>query len=207
MSWDKILKACAGVLGAIAGLLGEWNMLLTVLACFMVIDYLTGLIVAWRGKSPKTESGGVSSRAGFDGLIRKFFIMVVVLVATLLDRAIGNSAAIFQTAATFYYIANEGISILENTSLMGVPYPAFIKNALDTLKDKGNQGDIPTEARPRPVPSSPDKDDAETAAEANADNASDAIANADAEELCVDDDGEPAADPTDHPPDDDILDD
>lgn len=138
MSWDNITKALAGMLGAAAGLLGEWNVLLTVLAVFMVVDYLTGLIVAWRGKSPKTESGGVSSKAGFDGLIRKFFIMVVILVATLLDVAIGNSTRVFQTAATMYYIANEGISILENTALMGVKYPAFIIKALEALRDKSD---------------------------------------------------------------------
>lgn len=140
MNWDKVVKALAGVAGAAAGLVGEWNVALTILAVLMVIDYLTGLICAWRGRSPKSESGGVSSRVGFDGLIRKFFIMVVVLVATLLDIAIGNERRVFQTAATMYYIANEGISILENTSLMGVPYPAFIRNALDTLKDKGDSG-------------------------------------------------------------------
>lgn len=138
MTWDKILKTLAGMLGAAAGLLGEWNVLLTILAVFMVIDYVTGLIVAWRGKSPKTESGHVSSRAGFDGLIRKAFIMVIVLVATLLDVAIGNASRVFQTAATMYYIANEGISILENTALMGVKYPVFIIRALEAVRDKND---------------------------------------------------------------------
>ena len=138
MSWDRILKTLAGIMGAAAGLLGEWNVLLTILAVFMVIDYVTGLIVAWRGKSPKTESGHVSSRAGFDGLIRKAFIMVIVLVATLLDVAIGNASRVFQTAATMYYIANEGISILENTALMGVKYPSFIIRALEAMRDKND---------------------------------------------------------------------
>lgn len=138
MSWDNITKALAAMVGAAAGLLGEWNVLLTVLAIFMATDYLTGLIVAWRGKSPKTVTGGVSSKAGFDGLIRKFFIMVVILVATLLDVAIGNSTRVFQTAATMYYIANEGISILENTALMGVKYPKFIIKALEALRDKSD---------------------------------------------------------------------
>ena len=140
MSWDNITKALAAAAGAVAGLLGEWNVLLTILAILMLTDYLTGLIVAWRGKSPKTEGGGVSSKAGFDGLIRKFFIMVVILVATLLDVAIGNSTRIFQTAATMYYIANEGISILENTALMGVKYPVFIEKALETLREKNDKG-------------------------------------------------------------------
>ena len=143
MSWDNVTKTLAAALGAVAGLLGEWNVLLTILAILMLTDYLTGLIVACRGKSPKTEGGGVSSRAGFDGLIRKFFIMIVILVATLLDTAIGNATRIFQTAATMYYIANEGISILENTALMGVKYPIFIEKALEALREKNDrrQGD------------------------------------------------------------------
>lgn len=145
MTWDKALKYLAGIAGAAAGLLGEWNMLLTVLAWFMVIDYVTGLLVAWRGKSPKSETGGVSSKAGFDGLVKKFFIIIVVLVATLLDAAIGTERAIFQTAAATYYLANEGISILENTSLMGVPYPQFILKALETMRKKGDDGDRPEE--------------------------------------------------------------
>lgn len=150
MTWDKILKWLAGAVGAVAGLLGEWNVLLTILAIMMLLDYVTGLIVAWRGRSPKTETGGVSSKAGFDGLIRKFFIMVVVLVATLLDTAIGNSTRVFQTAATMYYIANEGISILENTALMGVKYPAFIRNALETLEKQSEQsGDKPSDVENR----------------------------------------------------------
>ncbi len=95
MSWDKITKFVAGLIGAAAGLLGGWTMLLTILAWFMVIDYATGLIVAWRGRSPKSEHGGVSSKVGFDGLIRKAFIMLVVLMATLLDRAIGNQSSVF----------------------------------------------------------------------------------------------------------------
>ncbi len=140
MNWEKITKAVAAVLGAAAGLLGEWNMLLTILAWFMVIDYVTGLLVAWRGKSPNSATGGVSSKASFDGLVKKFFIMLVVLVGTLLDRAMGSEQAIFQTAAALYYVANEGISILENTSLMGVPYPAVIKNALEAMKKKGDEG-------------------------------------------------------------------
>ena len=72
-------------------------------------------------------------------MIRKGFIMVVVLVATLLDTAIGNTTRVFQMAATTYYIANEGISILENTALMGVPYPAFILKALETMRERSDK--------------------------------------------------------------------
>ena len=138
MKWDEVTKTLAGIAGALAGLLGEWNVLLTILAIMMVLDYATGLIVAWRGKSPKTEGGGVSSVVSFDGLIKKAFIMIVVLIATLLDTAIGNSNHVFQTAAVMYYIANEGISILENTALMGVQYPKFVIKALETMREKND---------------------------------------------------------------------
>ena len=74
-------------------------------------------------------------------ILIKLFIMVVVLMATLLDTAIGNASRVFQTAATMYYIANEGISILENTARMGVAYPAVVVKALETLREKG-EGEI-----------------------------------------------------------------
>ena len=138
MKWDDVVKWMAGIAGALAGLLGEWNVFLTVLAIMMLLDYVTGLIVAWRGKSPKTEGGGVSSSVSFDGLIKKAFIMVVVLIATLLDTAIGNTTRVFQMAATMYYIASEGISVLENTALMGVRYPKFIMKALEAMRDSND---------------------------------------------------------------------
>jgi len=136
---EKIIKGFAAALGGVAGLLGEWNMLLTVLAWFIGIDYLTGLICAWRGRSPKTEGGGVSSRAGFDGLARKGLMLLIVLTATLLDRAVGTEGAVFQTAVTGYYIANEGVSILENSALLGVPYPDALKKGLEMVKKDGPQ--------------------------------------------------------------------
>ena len=137
-----ILKGGALVTGAAAGLLGEWNALLTTLAALMVLDYLTGVIVAWRGKSPKTENGGVSSKAGFDGLLKKAFIIVIVLIATILDRAINTGSMVFQTATVCYYIANEGLSVTENAALMGVPVPGTVKKALELFRKKSEiEGD------------------------------------------------------------------
>lgn len=133
--WDKVIKGVCAVGGAIAGIFGGWNTMLTLLAVAMAIDYMSGLIVAWTGKSPKSENGGVSSAVGFVGLAKKAFILLIVLLATLLDRAIGNETMIFQMATAFYYFANEGISILENAALMGVPFPAKIKDALEELKE------------------------------------------------------------------------
>lgn len=133
--WEKMIKGVCTAAGAVAGLLGGWSMMLTLLAAAMTLDYASGLMVAWSGKSPKSETGGVSSRAGFLGLARKAFIMLIVLLATLLDRAVGNQTMVFQMATAAYYFANEGVSILENAALLGVPFPSRIMDALEELKD------------------------------------------------------------------------
>ena len=139
--WERTMKILAAAAGAVAGFVGEWNMLLTALAALMVMDYVTGVIVAWRGKSPKSETGGVSSRAGFDGLIRKGFIILIVLLATILDRALNTGSMVFQTASVCYYIANEGLSILENAGLMGVPIPEAVRKALEVFKNRSDTED------------------------------------------------------------------
>lgn len=136
MTWDKIIKILAGIAGAIAGLFGEWTTMLTILVVVMAIDYISGVIVAACGRSPKTEAGGLSSKVGFVGIAKKGFIMLLVLLATMLDRAIGNEHMVFQSSLVFYYIANEGLSVLENAALMGVPFPDKIRRALETLRDR-----------------------------------------------------------------------
>lgn len=133
--WDKILKFVCLAAGAIAGLYGEWSTALTILLIMMGVDYITGVLLAITGKSPKTEGGGLSSKIGFVGLAKKGFIMLIVLVATQLDKAIGNTTMVFQTATVFYYIANEGLSILENADLMGVPFPAFVRERLESMRE------------------------------------------------------------------------
>lgn len=134
--WDRIVKGLCLAAGAVAGLYGEWTTALTILVTMMCIDYVTGVLVAISGKSPKTEGGGLSSKVGFVGLARKGFLMLIVLVATMLDKAIGNSSMVFQTATVFYYIANEGLSILENADLMGVPFPAFVRERLEEMRER-----------------------------------------------------------------------
>ena len=137
--WDKIVKGLAAAGGAGLGWVGGWNVMLTVLAVAMVVDYLTGLIVAACGKSQKTEGGGLSSKVGFVGLAKKGFILLIVLLATALDKAIGNQTMVFQMASAGYYIANEGLSVVENAALLGVPFPGGLKKALDELKQSGDE--------------------------------------------------------------------
>ena len=136
MTWDKVLKALAAAAGAVAGLFGAWNTMLTILVAVMTADYISGWIVAWCGKSPKTENGGLSSKIGFIGIAKKAFMMLLVLLATLLDRAISGDATVFQSSLVLYYIANEGLSILENAGTLGVPFPARLRGALEELRDR-----------------------------------------------------------------------
>lgn len=138
---ERVCKLAAAAVGAAAGFFGNWPAALTGLAAVMSIDFVTGLIVAARGRSPKTSGGGLSSAAGFDGLVRKGMIMVVVLLATVLDRMIGSASMVFQTASAFYYIANESLSILENVALMGVKIPAFLRRALEVMRDRADEGE------------------------------------------------------------------
>ena len=136
MTWDRIIKGIAAVAGAVAGLFGEWNEVLTILVVVMTIDYISGLIVAGCGRSPKTEGGHLSSRAGFIGIAKKVVMMLLVGLATLIDKAVGNQAMVFQTSLTFYYIANEGLSILENAALLDVRFPQKIKRALESMRER-----------------------------------------------------------------------
>ena len=137
--WNKAIKGLCGVAGAVAGLFGEWPASLTALAAMMCVDYMTGVLAACAGRSDKTEGGGLSSKAGFIGIIRKGEMMLIVLLAALLDKTVGTDGAMFRSAATFYYIANEGISILENAGLLGVPFPPKLRRALESLRDEADR--------------------------------------------------------------------
>ena len=140
---NAVLAALAAFGTFVANALGGWDAALQVLIGLMAADYVTGLIVAGVFKrSGKSETGALESRAGFKGLVRKCMILMLVWVATMLDCLTG--AAYIRTAVCLFFIGNEGLSILENTALMGVPYPDFIKNALEAMRDKGDGGKADT---------------------------------------------------------------
>lgn len=144
MNAVQIKNAALGVLAivgsAVAEALGGWDMALQVLIGFMVLDYVTGWLVAavWH-KSGKSESGALSSNAGFKGLIKKGVILAIVWMGAMLDRVTGSNFA--RTAVCMFFVANEGLSILENTAIMGVPYPTFVKNMLDAMRQSGDSGE------------------------------------------------------------------
>jgi len=141
-----ILAALATVGGVASQYLGGWDQLTQLLAWAMAIDYITGALCAavWH-KSPKTATGGYESRAGFKGLIRKGVIILIVMIAAELDKLAGTTA--MRTATILFFAANDGMSILENLGIMGVPYPPALKNAFEVLRrksgDKGDGDDTP----------------------------------------------------------------
>lgn len=131
------LTAALGIVGGmISALFGGWDTALQTLVIFMAIDYITGLIVAGVfKKSNKTETGALDSKAGWKGLCKKGMTLLIVLIAARLD--IMMDSTFIRDAVVIGYIANEGISIIENAGLMGVPIPDVIKRGIETLTKMG----------------------------------------------------------------------
>lgn len=107
-------------------LFGGWDVALSILITFMILDYITGVIWAYIQKN-------LNSEVGFKGLVKKCTILIVLIVGAMLDRLLNSGEWVFRTLVAYFYIANEGISLLENISNLGVPIPAKIKDALEQL--------------------------------------------------------------------------
>ena len=126
-----------GITGSfIAGLFGGFDASMVTLIAFMGVDYVTGLILAAVRKSPKTDTGGLSSRIGLKGLAKKCVILMLVLVSARLDITLGTSY--IRDAVCIGFIANELLSIIENAGLLGVPMPEALKNAVEILQKKND---------------------------------------------------------------------
>lgn len=126
LNYFKYLVAGIGTL--LTWLLGTWDTAIAVLIVFMVLDYCTGVLRAYINKE-------VSSDIGLKGIARKAVIFVVLIVAVLLDRLLNTGNWVFRTLICYFYIANEGISLLENCATLGLPIPDKLKDALAQLKD------------------------------------------------------------------------
>lgn len=136
-----ITELLAALGGAIASFFLELPAIIWVLIAVMSIDYVTGIICGLMGKSPNTENGGLSSRAAFKGILKKALIILVVLLAALLDKAVsmgtGAEFAAVAGATCLWFIASEGFSILENAAAMGIPIPKILLHTLEMVKQKG----------------------------------------------------------------------
>lgn len=134
---NGICTAVGVIGGFLASLFGGWDAALTTLILFMVIDFISGLVVAGVfHNSTKSETGTLQSFAGWKGLCRKCMTLLFVLIAYRLDLAIGVNY--IRDTVIIGFIANELISIIENAGLMGLPLPEVITQAIDILKKKDN---------------------------------------------------------------------
>lgn len=141
MEWKGFLCAAfGGIAAVVAQIFGGWTDGLTVLLILMAIDYVSGLIVAGVfHNSPKSDSGALESRAGLKGLLRKFFVICVVVTAHMVDRLIGTNYV--RDAAAIAFCLNEAISIVENAGLMGIPLPKVLTRALEVLREKAGENE------------------------------------------------------------------
>lgn len=117
--------------GLIVGFLGGWDVALQVLIIFVVLDYITGVTAAYYEKE-------LDSNIGFWGITKKIFLFVPVAVGYWLDISAGTE--VFRSLAIFFYMANEGLSILENLGRIGIPIPSQLKAALEALRKESEEG-------------------------------------------------------------------
>lgn len=123
LNYKLIISSIGGVLGVF---LGGMDGLIYALLAFSVIDYVTGIMCAIDKKE-------LSSSVGFKGIARKIIIFSLVGVANILDVYILGHVGVLRAAVIFFYLSNEGISILENTSKLGLPVPEKLQNTLQQL--------------------------------------------------------------------------
>lgn len=125
-----IIDSIAGAVGAVLGFMyGEVNGLFWALIAFMALDYITGVIVAVIEKR-------LSSEVGFRGLAKKLLILVFVAVGHIADTYILGGTPAAMSAVMLFYIANEGISIIENAAALGLPVPKKLTSIMEQIKNK-----------------------------------------------------------------------
>ena len=135
--WTKIQAAITALGGWLGYWLGGMDGLLIALVVFAALDYLSGLMVAVEAKS-------LSSAVGFKGICRKVLMFALVGVGAVLDRHVVGTGSALRTAVICFYLSNEGVSLLENASRLGLPVPSKLKTTLQQLhgraeKDEGNE--------------------------------------------------------------------
>lgn len=138
----KLIESLSAMCGAVAAYFSGLPPLIWILVAVMALDYITGLMCGFRGTSTKTESGKLSSKAAFEGLKKKALIILVVFLAALLDQAVAMGAGVEFSAVTgatcLWFIASEGLSIVENAASLGVKIPKALQKALEIIQDQDN---------------------------------------------------------------------
>ena len=129
--WAKIQMAVVAIGGWLGYFLGGCDGLLYALIAFVVIDYITGVMCAISDKT-------LSSEVGFKGICRKVLIFLLVGIGNIIDVQVLGSPGVLRTAVIFFYLSNEGVSLLENAAHLGLPVPDAIKTVLEQLHDRSD---------------------------------------------------------------------
>ena len=132
--WNTIQLIFTAIGGWLGYFLGGCDGLLYALIAFVVIDYITGVMCAINDKT-------LSSEVGFRGICRKVLISLLVGIANILDVQVIGTGSVLRTAVIFFYISNEGVSLLENAAHLGLPVPEKIKTVLEQLHDRSESED------------------------------------------------------------------
>ena len=130
--WTTIQVVFAGIGGWLGWFLGGCDGLLYALLAFVVIDYVTGIMYAVVDKK-------LSSAVGFKGIFKKVLIFALVGIGHILDTHIIGSGSVMRTAIIFFYLSNEGVSLLENAAYLGLPIPQKLKSVLEQLHDRAEK--------------------------------------------------------------------
>lgn len=130
--WNTVQFVFTAVGGWLGYFLGGCDGLLYALIAFVAIDYITGVMCAINDKA-------LSSEVGFKGICRKVLIFLLVGIANILDLNVIGTGSVLRTAIIFFYISNEGISLLENAGYLGLPIPEKIKTVLEQLHDRAER--------------------------------------------------------------------
>ena len=132
--WNTIQLVFAAIGGWLGYFLGGCDGLLIALVVFVVVDYLTSVMCA-------IADHKLSSAVGFKGICRKVLIFLLVGIANILDVQVIGSGSVLRTAVIFFYISNEGVSLVENAAHLGLPVPDKLKDVLEQLHDRdGKEG-------------------------------------------------------------------
>lgn len=129
--WNTIQLVITGIGGWLGYFLGGFDGLLYALIAFAVVDYITGVMCAIIDKK-------LSSAVGFKGICRKVLIFVLVGIANILDVEVIGTGSILRTAIIFFYLSNEGVSLLENAAHLGLPIPQKLKEVLQQLHNRSD---------------------------------------------------------------------
>lgn len=132
--WNAIQFVFTAVGGWLGYFLGGCDGLLYALLAFVVIDYINGVMCAINDKA-------LSSEVGFRGICRKVLIFLLVGIANILDVHVISTGSVLRTAVIFFYISNEGVSLLENAAHLGLPVPQKIKAVLEQLHERAEDDD------------------------------------------------------------------